>query len=138
MKKAFIIIALSIVMISCNSPENQANSLMDVYFKENLKDPSSYECIKKGSLCLYTPMAMAIEQENIRVINGEASTDTINDFLEHIKSYFIKNNTNPYDTLAWKISIKYRAKNSYGGYDINDCVFYFDKGITKIIDIKNK
>ena len=58
--------------------------------------------------------------------------------MEHVKSYFIKNKTNPYDTLAWEISIKYRAKNSYGGYDLNDCLFYFDKKITKIIDIKNK
>ena len=25
---------------------------------------------------------------------------------------------NPYDTLAWEISHRYRAKNSYGGYAI--------------------
>jgi len=137
MKKIFIILILSIIIVGCNSPERKANKLVDVYLKENLKDPSSYEFIKKGNLELYTPMTMAVEQENKKINSGEASADTINEFLDHIKSYYIKNGTNPYDTLAWKLSIKYRAKNSFGGYDISQIQYYFNKDVTKIIKTEN-
>lgn len=137
MRKIFLLIAI-IFLVGCNSPKHKADKLVETYLKENLKDPSSYECINKGNLAVYTPMIVAVEEETERTIKGEASSDTMDVFLDHVRKYFKQSGINPYDTLAWELPIKYRAKNSFGGFDVNDCVFYFDKNITKIINVKSK
>ncbi|MFA6662403.1 MAG: hypothetical protein WCS56_05165 [Bacilli bacterium] len=137
--RKIILFCLIFLLVGCSdSPKSKADKLIDTYLKENLKDPSSYECIKKGNLGLYTPMTIAIEKESEKISKGEAISDTMDVFLDHVKKYFIKNGTNPYDTLAWELSIKYRAKNTYGGYEISNCIFYFDKGISHIINVENK
>lgn len=38
---------------------------------------------------------------------------------------------------GWKMSHKYRAKNGFGAFDISTDVFYFDKELTKIVDVED-
>ncbi|MFR1548764.1 MAG: hypothetical protein ACLSVV_04935 [Bacteroides xylanisolvens] len=40
--------------------------------------------------------------------------------------------------LAWEISHRYRAKNSYGGYAITNCTYHFNKDISDIISVETK
>jgi hypothetical protein len=137
-KSLLLLLSICIIFYGCNNPHNKAENLIKKYLKENLKDPDSYDCFSKGDLKIYTPMAMALQHENERIHKGIASADTLNSFVNHIYEYFKDNGTNPYDTLAWELSLKYRAKNSYGGYVIEHVLYYFNKDITKIIDVKRQ
>ena len=73
-----------------------------------------------------------------RATDGEFPTDSINSKLEQIKAMFENKGINPYDTLAWEISHRYRAKNSYGGYAITNCTYHFNKDISDIISVETK
>ena len=140
MKRILMMLCLIIVLTGCssNSIDDKADKLINNYFQEHLKDPSSYECIERGNLGKYTPMTMALEKFNKKVENGEASIDTLDSFLSNIKTYFESSGTDPYEILAWELRVKYRAKNSFGGYTINSSTFYFDEEITTITNIKSE
>lgn len=91
-----------------------------------------------GKIGIVTPMSKALAETVKRATDGEFPTDSINSKLEQIKAMFESNGINPYDTLAWEISHRYRAKNSYGGYAITNCTYYFNKDISDIINVETK
>ena len=107
---------------------------MDQY----LKDPGSYEFIEMESPKIITPMSMAISKMSGMVRNGELSLDSVNIKLEQIKEMFESNGTNPYDTLGWTVKHSYRAKNSYGAYEISNITFTLDKNMKEIINVEHK
>ena len=84
------------------------------------------------------PMSKALVETVKRATDGEFPTDSINSKLEQIKAMFENKGINPYDTLAWEISHRYRAKNSYGGYAITNCTYHFNKDISDIISVETK
>ncbi|UVV53777.1 hypothetical protein NXY15_03895 [Bacteroides thetaiotaomicron] len=106
--------------------------------ENNLKDPDSYECMDMGKIGIVTPMSKALVETVKRATDGEFPTDSINSKLEQIKAMFENKGINPYDTLAWEISHRYRAKNSYGGYAITNCTYHFNKDISDIISVETK
>ena len=91
-----------------------------------------------GKIGIVTPMSKALVETVKRATDGEFPTDSINSKLEQIKAMFENKGINPYDTLAWEISHRYRAKNSYGGYAITNCTYHFNKDISDIISVETK
>ena len=116
-------LCLIALITGCNSdtPQRKAEKLINRYLENNLKDPDSYECMDMGKIGIVTPMSKALVETVKRATDGEFPTDSINSKLEQIKAMFENKGINPYDTLAWEISHRYRAKNSYGGYAITNC-----------------
>ena len=100
----------------------------------------SYDLIlmDMGKIGIVTPMSKALVETVKRATDGEFPTDSINSKLEQIKAMFENKGINPYDTLAWEISHRYRAKNSYGGYAITNCTYHFNKDISDIISVETK
>ncbi len=119
--------------------QTKAMAGVRVYLKRHyLKDPDSYECMDMGKIGIVTPMSKALVETVKRATDGEFPTDSINSKLEQIKAMFENKGINPYDTLAWEISHRYRAKNSYGGYAITNCTYHFNKDISDIISVETK
>lgn len=138
--RTLLMLCLIALITGCNgnNPQCKAEKLINRYLENNLKDPDSYECIDMGKIGIVTPMSKALAETVKRATDGEFPTDSINSKLEQIKAMFESNGINPYDTLAWEISHRYRAKNSYGGYAITNCTYYFNKDISDIINVETK
>lgn len=138
--KTLLMLCLIALITGCNgdNPQCKAEKLINRYLENNLKDPDSYECIDMGKIGIVTPMSKALVETVKRATDGEFPTDSINSKLEQIKAMFESNDINPYDTLAWEISHRYRAKNSYGGYAITNCTYHFNKDISDIISVETK
>ena len=132
--KTLLMLCLIALITGCNSdtPQRKAEKLINRYLENNLKDPDSYECMDMGKIGIVTPMSKALVETVKRATDGEFPTDSINSKLEQIKAMFENKGINPYDTLAWEISHRYRAKNSYGGYAITNCTYHFNKDISDI------
>lgn len=138
--RTLLMLCLIALITGCNgdNPQCKAEKLINRYLENNLKDPDSYECIDIGKIGIVTPMSKALVETVKRATDGEFPTDSINSKLEQIKAMFESNDINPYDTLAWEISHRYRAKNSYGGYAITNCTYHFNKDISDIISVETK
>ena len=138
--RTLLMLCLIALITGCNgdNPQCKAEKLINRYLENNLKDPDSYECIDMGKIGIVTPMSKALVETVKRATDGEFPTDSINSKLEQIKAMFESNDINPYDTLAWEISHRYRAKNSYGGYAITNCTYHFNKDISDIISVETK
>lgn len=138
--RTLLMLCLIALITGCNgnNPQCKAEKLINKHLENNLKDPDSYECIDMGKIGIVTPMSKALVETVKRATDGEFPTDSINSKLEQIKAMFESNGINPYDTLAWEISHRYRAKNSYGGYAITNCTYYFNKDISDIINVETK
>ncbi len=91
-----------------------------------------------GKPGIITPMSMAYIETIRRAKNGEFPIDSVNSKMNQIKEYFLNHGTNPYDTLGWEVSHKYRAKNSFGGMEICNVRYTFDKDMTKIIKMEDE
>lgn len=138
--KTLLMLCLIALITGCNSdtPQRKAEKLINRYLENNLKDPDSYECMDMGKIGIVTPMSKALVETVKRATDGEFPIDSINSKLEQIKAMFENKGINPYDTLAWEISHRYRAKNSYGGYAITNCTYHFNKDISDIISVETK
>ncbi len=132
MRKPYIIFLLTIFAIGCKP---NYEKVIDKHLSDNLKDPSSYECIELGKPGIITPMSIAFVECVRRANEGEFPQDSVVSKLEQIKIMFEQSGTNPYDTLGWEVEHKYRAKNSYGAYEIEEVKYIFDKELKEIIDI---
>ena len=135
MKFQYFFLIVCIILIGCKKSYEKT---IDEYLDKNLKDPSSYKCVELGKPGIITPMGIALVEATKRAKAGEFPFDSISSKLEQAKSYFKSQGTNPYDTLGWEVSHKYRAKNSYGAYDIQNVVYIFNKDMTKIESVKSK
>ena len=112
--------------------------VIDNYLNEHLKDPDSYECIELGKPGIITPMSIAMVEAVNRAKAGEFPMDSVASKMTQIKTMFEQKGTNPYDTLGWSVEHKYRAKNSYGGYEIESVTYIFDKHLKEITETRKK
>lgn len=137
--KKFVLLCFfaSILLTGCNSPQNRAEKLVKEYLKENLKDPDSYRNIKMGHVEKLT--VIGLEQLALRdkIKAGLISAAEALDSMGIYRNLMVNHKINPDSIIAYYVDHKYRAKNSYGGYDISDVKYFFDVKITRIIDIKD-
>ena len=135
MRKVLFMLLALLALTGCKEKHEK---LIDEYLEAHLKDPDSYQNIKLGKPDLITPMSMAIAECLERKKTGEFSFDTINVFLDHWKQHLERSGINPYDTLGWEVSHRYRAKNSFGATDIVEVVYTFDKNMNRITEARQK
>lgn len=133
MRKVLVMILALLALTGCKEKHER---LIDEYLEAHLKDPASYQNIEIGKPDLITPMSMAIAECLERKKAGLFSLDTINVFLDHWKHTLESAGINPYDTLGWEVSHRYRAKNSFGAIDLYDVVYVFDKSMNRITDVR--
>ncbi len=135
MKYKYCLLIVCVLLAGC---QKSYEKTIDEYLNKNLKDPSSYKCIELGKPEIITPMSIAFTEATKRAKAGEFPFDSINSKLEQAKSYFKLQRTNPSDTLGWEVSHRYRAKNSYGAYEIQNVIYIFNKDMTKIERVNSK
>ncbi len=131
----YLFLIVCILLAGCKKPYEKT---IDEYLDENLKDPSSYKCMELGKPKIITPMSVAFIEASKRAKAGEFPSDSINSKLEQAKSYLKSQRISLSDTLGWEVSHKYRAKNSYGAYDIRNVVYILNKDMTKVESVKSK
>lgn len=165
MKRITIIITVVAAMVfSCTSPEKKAQKLIKQYLMESLDDQKSYESVNFGSLDSVIEEELTKEYYDIGVKYSicmtllDRSLYTINDSIKcasYIDSIGLKvdiDSAELYKELLIKMAEegkefvmefiglsmkhKFRAKNKMNATILNEIVFYFDKDITKIIDIE--
>ena len=127
-----------IVLFLCISCQEKHEKVINEYLDQHLKDPGSYECVELGTPKLVTPMSIAFVEITKRASLGEFPMDSVNSKLDQAKAMFEKNGTNPYDTLGWSVEHTYRAKNSYGAYELSKVVYTLNKDQSEIIKIQSK
>lgn len=118
------------------SPEQKAEALIGEYMQSNLKDPASYECIEQSNLGKVTPMSTALVFIEKGCKEHGYPNDSINPMLARFKAMQEQQGKDPYEHLGWTMTIKYRAKNSFGGYEIKESEFVFNKDLTVIEAVK--
>lgn len=127
--------AACVLLGSCTkTPEQKAEALIEAYMQNHLKDPASYECIKQSNLGKVTPMMRAVPMI-INECTKRNWNDSIDVFTARYKQQLIDAGKDPYEHMGWSMTVKYRAKNSFGGYAINEHEFIFDPEITKITEV---
>lgn len=135
MRKALIIIISILALTGC---KEKYERVIDSYLEDHLKDPESYQNIEIGKPGIITPMSRAFVECVSRAKAGEFPMDSINTKLEQIKTHFQNKGIDPYDTLGWEVTHKYRAKNSFGATDLVEVVYTFDKEMNNIIESRQK
>lgn len=129
--------AAFVLLSSCSkTPEQKAEALISEYMQNNLKDPASYECIKQGNLGKVTPMSTALELIEKGCKEHGYPNDSINPMLARFKAMQEQQGKDPYEHLGYTLTLKYRAKNSFGGYEIQESEFIFNKELTAIEAVK--
>ena len=147
--KKIALICIVVVFAACGSPEKTAQKLVKDYLNENLKDPSSYLPAEFGHLdSLYTTFDSQVFEDSFRRAKGEYDVAMFEDdfkasglALEKMKQTQAEwekaeKEFRP-QFCGWKMSHKYRAKNGFGAFDISTDVFYFNKELTKIVDVED-
>lgn len=127
--------AACLMLSSCaKAPEQKAEALIGEYMQSHLKDPASYECIEQSNLGKVTPMGRAVP-----MIMNECSkrhwSDSTDVFIARFKQQLIDTGKDPYEHMGWTMTVRYRAKNSFGGFAINESEFIFDPELTKITEV---
>ena len=132
MRKVLYLLAI-LALTGC---KEKYERVIDRYLEDHLKDPSSYQNVEIGKPGIITPMSKAFVETVSRAKAGEFPMDSVNAKLAQIKAYYISQGINPYDTLGWSVSHRYRAKNSFGATDLYDVVYVFDKDMNRITDVR--
>ena len=118
------------------SPEQKAEALIEEYMQSHLKDPASFECIKQSNLGKVTPMSTALELIEKGCKERGYPNDSINPMLVRFRTMREQEGKDPYELLGYTMTLKYRAKNSFGGYEIQESEFIFNKDLTAIEAVK--
>ncbi|MES2111214.1 MAG: hypothetical protein V4577_20840 [Bacteroidota bacterium] len=152
MKNTYLIVALAI-LCSCNLTNKQkAENLVKNCLKDRLKDPDSYQPIVTEVDTLYTGAfdvkeysvysdsvsKIGTEISDVRddiYATGKIDEKKINklrmDSLRYARLMSSIEDTVKHRPNGWMISQRYRAKNSFGGYDIYDVNVRADKNFTE-------
>lgn len=62
--------------------------------------------------------------------------DSIDSMLARFRAMREQEGKDPYEHLGYTMTLKYRAKNSFGGYEIQESEFIFNKELTAIEAVK--
>jgi len=138
MKHALLVLFLSSLLLGCKeTPQKKAEKLVDIYLKENLKDPDSYQNIKIGKLKEFTLEGLFIQEDLRKTKAKEVSSDGWADRLIEFRNTIKEKGMRPDSLLAYTMEHSYRAKNSFGGYVKRKVKYYFDSKIEDIIDVQD-
>ena len=135
MKQFLKVVAMAarLLLGACaKTPQQQAEALIEEYMQSHLKDPASFECIHMGNLGNVTPMSTALELIEKGCKEHGYPNDSINPMLARFKAMQEQQGKVPYEHLGYTLTLKYRAKNSFGGYEIQESEFIFNKELTSI------
>lgn len=163
MKKLLFILCI-IGLFSCKeTQEEKAQSLVENYLKENLKDPSSYESVSFGVIdSTFTNVEDEPEFKRLDIAKGlldkvdeaqlkvkmsytyslnermkfQDEADMYLDSAKIIKAEvdsFVENYKPSFN--GYLIKHKYRAKNGFGALDLTEQIFLIDKDQSKIIGV---
>lgn len=123
MRHQIVILIFVSLLISCSkeSKEDTFQIQIDEFFTKNLKDPKSYELIKKTIDSVRGQEIMLDKTIYDSRFNWKRNRENpkIITKLELIKMYD--------SVMAIVYKIKYRAKNSFGGYGLENQSFVFSK-----------
>lgn len=160
MKKIIQLLAIFVLLASCNSQEKRTKKLINENMRTTLNDYKSYEPIEYGELeptktkFEQTADGKAIDLEILAHLqkNNEYLDMGINSVgmakfymdLAEKEMKIADNLSYKRDQKAraykgedcWSLTHIFRAKNAGGIYGIHNSTYYFDKEITKIIDQK--
>lgn len=130
-------LAACLILGACaKTPQQQAEALIEEYMQNNLKDPASYECIHMGNLGNVTPMSTALELIEKGCKEHGYPKDSINPMLKRFRLMQEQQGKDPYELLGYTLTLKYRAKNSFGGFEIQESEFIFNKELSSIETVK--
>lgn len=132
MRKILYLLAI-LALTGC---KEKYERVIDRYLEDHLKDPSSYQNVEIGKPGIITPMSKAFVETVRRAKAGEFPMDSVNAKLAQIKEYYISQGINPYDTLGWSVSHRYRTKNSFGATELVEVEYTFDKNLERITETK--
>ena len=132
MRKVLYLLAI-LALTGC---KEKYERVIDRYLEDHLKDPSSYQNVEIGKPGIITPISKAFVETVSRAKAGEFPMDSVNAKLAQIKAYYISQGINPYDTLGWSVSHRYRAKNSFGATELVEVEYTFDKNLERITETK--
>lgn len=125
------------LMIGCTkTPQQKAEKVVDVYLKEHLKDPDSYQNIELGEIKELTWIGLFLQEDLKKVKANELSSDGWGERAKEFRNKMTTQGHNPDSIIAYTIKHKYRAKNSFGGYTQNNVEYYFDTKVDSIFDVK--
>lgn len=154
---------IALVAFSC-SPESKARSLIEKNLQKTMNDWKSYEFIEMTPLEEYYTVFLQTEeaknlynkQNNVETRLSELQIDAdfpsihskkrYKEIIDSIPIYkqILENTKREYENkeknfkgkfIGYFTRFKFRGKNKFGGSVINEYVFFFDKDITKIIDM---
>ncbi len=130
-------LAACLLLGACaKTPQQKAEALIEEYMQTHLKDPASYECIRMSNLGNITPMSTALELIEKGCKEHGYPNDSINPMLKRFRLMQEQQGKDPYELLGYTLTLKYRAKNSFGGYEIQESEFIFNKELTAIEAVK--
>ena len=166
MKRVYVSLCIILLLFSCSkSPEEMAQSLIQDHLKNTMKDWSSYESVKFGSLdsafTIYADTQEAILEmrkiDSVKKIVNDFQDKSNGDVCAALKvqlldsaiyyndvakklfdEYSRKLNSFKGAFDGWKMEHTFRGNNSYGAKTIGVVLFYFDKNITKITSSYNQ
>lgn len=129
MKKILVLFTI-LALMSC-SKENDIKSKSESFLKEHLKDPNSYENIsisitdttKESDLLNEKISEMIINSDNYIFGSAKPFHKKIDSIKNVISNYKKNPNSDPIGYIT--INIKYRAKNSFGAFNIGETVFHY-------------
>lgn len=156
---------IALVAFSC-SPESKARLLIEKNLKKTMNDWKSYEFIEMSPVLEnYTSFNDTKEEKNLynkqkdiesRLIRLQMdvnhptfiSKKRYKEIIDSIPIYkqILEDIKKEYETkkknfkgkfIGYFTIFKFRGKNKFGGYVINEYIFYFDKDLTKIVDVLN-
>lgn len=131
------VMAACLLLGSCaKTPQQQAEALIEEYMQSHLKDPASYECIRMSNLGKVTRMSTALELIEKGCKEHGYPSDSVTPMLARFRAMQEQQGKDPYEHLGYTLTLKYRAKNSFGGYEIQENEFIFNKELTAIEAVK--
>jgi hypothetical protein len=116
----FMVVSIIVSLIqNCNNPNNNITAVS----KSQIEIENEYNSKKEDSLYKAYKISYRLLKNNLK------DSDSF-DEIEH-KRYFIAKKKKKENTHI-QIYIKYRAKNSFGGYVVEEKYFNFDKNLNLI------
>ncbi len=159
MKKIFLLLFVSILLLGCSSPEKRAHKLIQAELKKTMNDFESYEPIEFSKIDTaflayqYTKeyLSKYDSAEKIRELSSQIIGDRSIDPEIRLRMYdsirgdyelkmkILKWSENmPSDIQeGWSIKHSYRQNNEQGAKVLSESVFYFTIGLDTIYKIEH-
>ncbi len=154
MKKLLLLLFITLTILSCTSPKDKAEKIIERYLKETLDDPTSYESVNFSNLdSLFTTpyqtnseyrkyFDLWSENESEFLVAPDSTISMRSDEELVISKKIAKDCDLKMDSIrkkfkkefiGWEMKHSYRLKNELGQKKIYLFSFKFDKDFTTIM-----